>query len=687
MLPCNMFAMIENPSSEYFRPLSRAGIGLRGSVLLLVLLCSAFSFPQALSVRKLPNGTELILITRPLAELDAACRPGAAPADTAHCVAAPELLFASVLETDLQEDPPPACVLILAGVGQRGILDRLEDLLSGKEQLAPQRSLPQPPDAEGGIERRLTAPGSPSKIRLEIPLPEAADPRRPAMETLWAMLPHLLKKEFPGIRAGHRGSTAFLELEVDGETAETRLSALRLALARLAADPSLKADDILATAHRLQVARMAGLEEPEKAGKEILGLWREGGVDAVRQYLFGLKSVDPPLIVESIRSWLTLHPGRALISLPPRIFQPRFAPGPKVETLENNLSAAVLERPQVSLSALVLRPILLSGLGGDAEALVLTRIGAAIRAGGLPLPSLAVRDNPPRLELVADADGFALLCEALQRALAEVAEDEHPVAGSLEPRDRALSLLGQLLGLNTGREPSAADILAPGNLALGGLAPDAETAMEALRKFGVGGEKRQDQLLSSRLDTAPRHRQAAAGSRSAVAVGVEYSAPWPLPGFLRVLLRARAEETWPEAKVRLLQPLVPGKQELVLLIEAEAPGRSLEDSVRENFSALFLPVDEEQMSALRRRVVLEETQKASGIIGRARSCAAVAAGETGWRAPDRQQMQIMSLEVTDLNDLLGELEAGAKTEWATVGPMELEKSPEKTGPSGRRQRK
>jgi len=641
---------------------------------LCVLLLPAPVFSQALSVRSLSNGTELILITRPLAELDAACRSTADPAQSTRCVTAPELLFASILEADLQEDPAPPCVLVLAGVGQRGILDRLEDLLSGKEQIAPRRSSPQPPDAEGGIERRLTAPGSPSKIRLDIPLPEAADPRRPAMETLWAMLPHLLKKEFPGIRAGYRASKAFLEIEVDGETAETRLSALRLALARLAADPSLKSDDILATAHRLQVARMAGLEDPEQAGKEILGLWREGGVDAVRQYLFGLKSVDPPLIVESLRSWLSLHPGHALISLPPRIFQPRFAPGPRVETLENNLSAAVLERPQVGLSALVLRPIFLSGIGGDAEALVLARVAAAIRSGGLPVPSIAVRNDPPRLEMVGDADDFALLCEALQRALAEVAKDRNPVAGSLEPGDRALTMLGELLGLNTGNEPSAADILAPGNLAVGGLAPDAETAMEALRKFGVGGEKRKDQLLSSSLVAAPRHRQAAAGTHSAVAVGVEFSASWPLPSFLEVLMRIRAAEAWPEAESRILRPLIPGKQELVLLIEAEQPGRSLEDSVREAFNTLFRPVEEENMSLLRRRVALEETQDVSGIIGRARSCAAVGAAEAGWRAPGGQQMQIMSLEVENLNRLLGELKAGARIEWATVGPMDLDTS-------------
>lgn len=674
MLPCRM---LTRPEILRLRPLRQAFLppSLGSSALLLLvvfLLAPSLIGAQALSTEKLKNGTEMMLITRPLAEIDAACFSDPKSEGGARCVVAPELLFASVVESELGEAPSPRGLVILTGSGQRGILERLSKLL---EENPPSSTAP-PVAAglkdEGGVERRLGAPGARSSIELRIPLPNAADPRRSAIEVIWEMLPGMLVKEFPSIRAHIDGAIGILNLEVEGESAELRLSELRLALARRAADPSLDPEAILSESHRLQIARMANLEDPESAGRTILSRWQEGGLDAVREYLFGLKSVDRSLVMETMNTWLRIHPGRAAIRLPPRIFQPRFAPGPVAETLDNNLSAAVLERPQIGLSALVLRPILLSGIGGGAEAVVLARVGQALRTGGLPLPSVEVRSDPPRLELVADADDFALLCEALQRALEEVASDQNPVSGSLESRDRSLQLLGRILGLNSGKEISASDILAPGNLALGALAPDAETALEALRKFGVGGEKRKDQLLSIPIESAFPHREAAAGSKSAVAAAIPVDASWPVPPFIKALFKSRAEKLWSEARVEVLQPLIPGRKVLVLLVEAEKSGTELEDQVRGEMDTLISPVDEELMVELRRKVVLEETKMSSGIIGRARLCSAIAAGEAAWRAPAQQEIQIMSTEPEILNQALEALRAETKIEWTTVGPMALD---------------
>lgn len=668
-----MFTQAETPPTSFWRQCCPAR---RAAAFLLLLTAALLVSPsllkaQALSAEKLSNGTELLLITRPLAELDALCFSDARAEGGARCLIAPELLFASVIEEEFSEGPAPKGVVIMAGAGQRGIVDRLRALLTNRPPAQGSMPAPAAPRSEGSVERRLVPPGAASKIELEIPLPDAADPRRSAMEVIWELLPGKLAKEFPGIRARTRASSGILELEVDGESAELRLSALRLALTRLAADPSIRAEAVAAEAHRLQVARMAHLEAPESAGREILRRWEESGADAVREYLFGLKSVDLPLILEAMQSWLRVHPGRAIISLPPRIFQPRFAPGPLVKTLDNNVSVAVLERPQVGLSALVLRPILLSGIGGDAEAVVLARVGGALRSGGLPLPSVEVQTDPPRLELVAEADNFALLCEALQRALSEVASDTNPIAGSLESRDRSLQLLGRILGLNSGEDLSAADILAPGNIALGALAPDAETAIEALQKFGVGGEKAPDQLLSTTIESAFRHREAASGSTSAVAAAVPLEAGWPVPQFIRTLFEERSAEIWPEARVRVLEPLIPGRRFLVLVVEADGPGAELEQRVREKMEALAAPVDEETLPALRREVVLEETRRVSGIIGRARLCSEIAAGAAEWRAPTRQEMRIMGAEPDEINQELEKIRLLTEIEWTTVGPMAL----------------
>ena len=194
-----MFTQAETPPTSFWRQCCPAR---RAAAFLLLLTAALLVSPsllkaQALSAEKLSNGTELLLITRPLAELDALCFSDARAEGGARCLIAPELLFASVIEEEFSEGPAPKGVVIMAGAGQRGIVDRLRALLTNRPPAQGSMPAPAAPRSEGSVERRLVPPGAASKIELEIPLPDAADPRRSAMEVIWELLPGKLAKSSP----------------------------------------------------------------------------------------------------------------------------------------------------------------------------------------------------------------------------------------------------------------------------------------------------------------------------------------------------------------------------------------------------------------------------------------------------------------------------------------------------------
>jgi len=660
------------------------GNGVRGipAVLLAALFSVSGLAAQALSTGRTDGGTEILLITHPLAEQTAACWPDSTRKEDVYCIRNSNLLFDPTFETALNDMPsPPPVLIIVGGPGRRDVFDLIRRVEAGRETTEvssdpDSHTVPPTSFGENLVERRLSAPGSASVLRLEIPLPPASDPGRSALECFWRFLPGLLGNDFPEIRARIDGSIGIIETGVDAARADTRLSTLRLALARISGDPELDPEEVRAESQRLLIARAAALETPTIAAEELVRRWLSGGRAGVREYLFGIGVVDFEAVRHALRTWLARHPGRALISLPPRVFQPRFAPAPRVETLENDLNAAILERPEAGLSALVMRPVLLSGITGDAEAVVLTRLGARIRALGFPVPRVTVSKNPPRIELIGADDDFPLLVEALQAGLDAVVDDDSPLPESLEVRDRALRLLGRFLSLNSGGDFSAREILAPENLVIGAVAPDVESAMEALVKFGIGGSKQDRQPVVSSISGSLKHREATAGSRSAIAISLEYPGPWPVPVFLEEIFSQRAGDLWPDFRFEVFRPLVPGRDVTILLIEGEAGVRELEESVRKGIDSLLAPVDENTMEELRRRVSRKEASVSDGVSGRARICAETAAGLRAWSTPASQQMKILGMEPDSINTVLEHMRGKDGMQWTAAGPMALKDTSE-----------
>ncbi len=437
----------------------------------------------------------------------------------------------------------------------------------------------------------------------------------------------------------------------------------------MAAEPNLKSEDVDMEAQRLRIARRADLEKVEPTARLLVDLWSSGGAAAVREFLFGLNGVTLSTVEGVARDWLAQHPGHAEIVLPPHIFRPRFLPPPLEVQLENDLTVAVLERPDAGLSALVLRPVLLSGLGGDAESVILTRVAGALRAQAHRPPHIAVETTPPRLELAAAEDEFPLLCESLQEALETVSADEQEVRPADDARGRALRLMSGVLGLDTRTVVTPATVLTPGNLAIGVVGPDGEAAIEGLRKFGVGGPAKATAALSSTAGGEARRRLPAAGSYSVVVVAGELSGGFPVAETVGATIRRRIERTQEEARVEVILPLVPGRTMVVVVIENEGTVEQLETALSSGWSAIVSPVEEAELEVIRRGVAGDATLLASGVLGRARAAARVACGADRWRSPSETEMLAMTVDVDTVNAGLGELSDPDTLEWTASGPL------------------
>ena len=92
------------------------------------------------------------------------------------------------------------------------------------------------PLIEGGVDRRLGAPGGEAQLRLEMTLPAPDDWRRSPLEVLWEMMPALLGSQLPGVMARVDGDVARIESRIEAEAADLELRRLRLQLARIAAE-------------------------------------------------------------------------------------------------------------------------------------------------------------------------------------------------------------------------------------------------------------------------------------------------------------------------------------------------------------------------------------------------------------------------------------------------------------------
>ncbi len=624
---------------------------------------------QALTVRSLEGGTEVVLVTETLAEMSAGCWPVSEGEGgwKGRCVIGSDLTFTAALETALGDlELAPSVIIMVGGSGRREAIDRVESILAGKDPGARPLS-GDPTFEEGGQERRLGQPGGSSVLRLEVQLPAVDCSDRTAVEVLWSLLPRYLKSVSPGLRSRIDGDIGTLQYSADDDLGGLELRNLRLALAQISGSPSLKADEVEREAHRLRIARSAELESVESAGLKLLGLWVRGGSDGIREYLFGPDGVTLERVRQAAATWLPRHPGHAVFLLPPRHFRPRFAPGPQSARMANDLSATVLARPSAHLATLVLRPVLLADLTGDAEAVILTQLATVLRRSDSRPPYVAVESRPPRLELAAGTGDFPGLCEALQGALMEVASDTTPVVVEKDARRQALRLMAGVLGMGNGSEVTPATVLAPGNLAVGGVAVDAELALEALEKFELGGPPGGVTPGGFSGDN-PRRRMPVAGTRSAVAVALPLASGFPIPQTVAELVSGRIGQVIEGATGEVLLPLIPGKSVMVLLVAKDGSVSDLEEALRESWSQLFGPTTEEDLSILRRTVATGVVSAAGGVLGRARVCAAIAAGADSWRTPRDREMAALTVDVVAVNLDLERLVEMPEAEWTASGP-------------------
>ncbi len=636
-----------------------------------LMLSAGQAFTQALTVAVVGEGTEVILVTEPFMEMAVACWPDGGEA---ACVSGTDLVFLGDLEEALAGSTAPAALVVVGGSTQSDVIDLMRRIV-GDQPAAPAVRRRHLTLSEGGLERRLGPPGTDASLRLQVPMPPADSPQRSAMTVLWNLLPRALGGEHPGLRARTRGDLAELELSVENESPNFALRRLRLSLARLGADPNLKAEVIEGEAYRLRIARRARLEQGKVAALELLELWASKGASAVREHLFGLDGVTLSSVEDVARDWLAQHPGHAVVVLPPHVFRPRFVPAPHEIQLENDVTTAVLERPGAGLSTLVLRPVFLSGLGGDAESVILTRVAGLLRARADRPPFIAVEASPPRLELAAAEEDFPMLCESLQEALETIAEDETEVSSGDDARSRALRLMSGVLGLDTGTTVTPARALTPGNLAIGVVAPDSESAIESLQKFGIGGPPHNLAPVGSAVDGSPRRRMPATGTTAAVVIAGEIAADFPVSAFLEIMIERRIKEFLEKSRVEVFSPLVPGRSMLVVVVESEQTVEDLEAALLTGWQDLMAPVDEAELAGLRRAVATEIISLASGVLGRARACADVAAGVDRWRSPSEKEMAAMTIEVATVNLGLVAVSDPTSLEWTASGPLPVTVSP------------
>jgi len=645
-----------------------------------ILVCAAAmaSIPaagQALAVEECANGTEIIYVAQPLSDATSTAWPVTDDdvVATTSLVSGSLTLIADVeaAHTDEAGGPAPPVVVVVGGSSGDDVAELLRRLFSGRQTAA--LRVTRPRVVEGGVERRLGAPGGLAVLRLTIPLPPGGNWQRTSAEVLWELLPGVLGDDLRGIVARVEGDFGVFELRSEPELVELKLRRLRLALARFAAEPKIDADRLQSSRARLSVRRMAALENHPDAAEILLERWLVGGVEAVGEFLFGADAVTVKLVEETAREWLPHHPGAAVVVLPPRVFSPRFAPGPRVVQLANDLTAAVLERPATNLAALTVRPVVLPDVDGEVTATVLARLAAEIRSSPDAPGWVRVQSRPAILELAGPPDAFAELCEVLRHALARIASDHQEVSASdAGCRQRALRLMGNVLGLSTGVDLTPAALLRSDNISLGAVSTDAEAAHEALEKF-LGGRRSEGAPLSRPIETGSRRREAVAGNRSALAVALPLvvGPGAAAPAVVAELLEVRGRGLLQDAVVDVLQPLVPGRPVLVMVIESEGDLATLEEALDGSWSDLVGPVGEEELTAVRRSMAPRLAASASGALGRARVCAAVAAGEAVWRTPSEVEMDVLTLSTESLAVSMSALTALQSLETTGAGLMPM----------------
>ncbi len=624
----------------------------------MMAAAAAPSAGQALYVDHVGSGTVLVVVAEPLADATTVAWPvPSAESGASTVVTSGNLTVVADLELALGADQTVAAPPVIVAVGGVAVSDLrtlLGRLLIGRAP-AGLGLAGFEPVTDGSFERRLGAPGTEAEIRLEIDLPPPQDPARSSVEVLWDILPALLANDLKGVRSRIDGDRAVLEARTEAGAADLAIRRLRLGLAKVAEAPGIQDQKVAASARRIQVRRQALLEEHPHAAELLLDLWIRGREEAVRGFLFGIDGVTPETVRVAARRWLPQHPGMVVLTLPPTAFNPRFASPPDMIQLENGLSAAILERSGAPLATICLRPVVVPDLDEEHAATVLSRLARELREGEQRPGWVQVTAWPPQIELAAPADQFGELSEALRSAVAAVAVDDVPVAsGGGNPRQRALRLMAGLFGVAEGSNLSPASLLRTGNLALGAVAEDREAASEAIRKFWAIEDLHERGASVGTVAPVPRTREAAAGGESVLVVALELAIATDetLALVVSELLAERGEALVPEGVVEILQPFIPGHRVILVMGSAKAPLDELENLLRNRWKAFTRPTTEQELSVVARRVADASAAEWSGTTGRARRCAAVAAGAVSWRMASELEMSTLSLSLEGVDSTL-----------------------------------
>ena len=403
---------------------------------------------------------------------------------------------------------------------------------------------------------------------------------------------------------------------------------------------------------RVAVRRAARLEGHPDCAFAVLARYMAAGTDGVREMLFGPSGVTPESVRAAAATWLPRHPGAALLVLPPRVFNPRFAAPPVEIRLDSDLAVAVLERGATPLATMAIRPVVSPDVDGELAAVVLTRLAGELR-GGVGAPGwTVVTTRPALLEVAAPADGFPELVEALRTALETVGGDDTPVVGeSTDARRRALQLTSSRLGLGASNRIVPSELLRPANLAVGAVVPDAEAGIEALRKLLVM-EPRAAEVGS--LPATPRAREAVAGTRSCLVIMLDASPAVDAATVAVVerLLADRARTVLADAQVEVFRPLVPGRRTVLVVVTAEAT-----------------------LDALERRIADSWPRLVGGATGSARECASLAAGEKRWRPASEIEMAILGVDPTQIGIALDAVGSFDALETAGAGVLPIPDAP------------
>jgi hypothetical protein len=305
-----------------------------------------------------------------------------------------------------------------------------------------------------------------------------------------------------------------------------------------------------------------------------------------------------------------------------------------------------------------MRPVVVPDLDGELAATVLARFARELRESEHRPGWVRVESRPPQVLLAAPVDQFSELAEGLRVALSQVRRDERPaMASGGDAQRRALRLMAGILGVAEGATLSPANLLRPGNLAIGFVAEDVEAASEAARKFWSFEGQSQEVSSTRAVAPVPKTREAAAGDESVLVVALELPVAADEAELLVLaeLIAARGERLLTDAagKVELLTPFVPGHRVLLVAVSAAEALDVVEASVRDGWANLTAPPTEEELSDVRRRAAAAAVGVWSGTTGRARRCAAVASGAVAWRSTADLEMSILTVPLEVVVQLLG----------------------------------